>query len=598
MRNKIVYIMLMILIFLINLIFVNATTYYVCDGGAICNSGDGVGWNTGLDSNDCLSKDNSCLTISQSLSKMSEGDTLIIGDGNYTGADNMIQHQAVPSGSVDSYSIVKAENDFMVIIDAEHIQGQNPCELEQRSYVILRGIECRRGGGYGWDQSGSPVRVHGSDHIKLIRMGAMDGREIFPNNPQDSSTFVISGSSYVLAEECYAYGWGHYTFVVYDSDYTIFRRCVGRQDIWGHGVGDTFSNYQSSYTEYQNCIAIDMDQPRHWHPGGVDALWGGFNINADSNNIFYRGCIAMNIQGTNGVTIKDPTGESHGANYNPCFRLGETGDTTFMENCACIGSIEGVMTYDAVEINSCSFIDINEDINPSFWDGEGISYVTNNRPVVSNSLFLNNEDNGVSGISSSSNYNGFFNNDNDYAGGSVEGSNDVYTDPELLYPVRIEDGSSYKRAGENEKDIGANIVKRYGVSGTLYGEENYNTLTNENLWPFPNEEIIKERMAAYNRWDQYDNIDSDNLYNLDTYVDGKRGFCADGNGLYGGPITLTSYIWEYLGNECPEEICFNKNNETSNENISSTELLVYIEKWIDGDVSTSNLFEVVNIWKN
>jgi len=28
-----------------------------------------------------------------------------------------------------------------------------------------------------------------------------------------------------------------------------------------------------------------------------------------------------------------------------------------------------------------------------------------------------------------------------------------------------------------------------------------------------------------------------------------------GNGLYGGPITLTSYIWEYLGSACPATIC-------------------------------------------
>ena len=30
---------------------------------------------------------------------------------------------------------------------------------------------------------------------------------------------------------------------------------------------------------------------------------------------------------------------------------------------------------------------------------------------------------------------------------------------------------------------------------------------------------------------------------------------APGNGLYGGPITLTSYIWEYLGNPCPVGVC-------------------------------------------
>jgi len=38
-------------------------------------------------------------------------------------------------------------------------------------------------------------------------------------------------------------------------------------------------------------------------------------------------------------------------------------------------------------------------------------------------------------------------------------------------------------------------------------------------------------------------------------MNAKRGFAGDGNGLYGGSITLTSYIWEYLGNPCPSDIC-------------------------------------------
>ncbi len=32
-------------------------------------------------------------------------------------------------------------------------------------------------------------------------------------------------------------------------------------------------------------------------------------------------------------------------------------------------------------------------------------------------------------------------------------------------------------------------------------------------------------------------------------------FAANGSGFYGGPITLTSYIWEKLGTACPTHIC-------------------------------------------
>ena len=76
------------------------------------------------------------------------------------------------------------------------------------------------------------------------------------------------------------------------------------------------------------------------------------------------------------------------------------------------------------------------------------------------------------------------------------------------------------------------------MSGTLYGEPGYDQLTDEPLWPFPNEDVIKAKMSA---WDGLN--------------DARRGFCAEGNGLYGGPLTLTSYIWEYLGNPCPADIC-------------------------------------------
>jgi len=57
------------------------------------------------------------------------------------------------------------------------------------------------------------------------------------------------------------------------------------------------------------------------------------------------------------------------------------------------------------------------------------------------------------------------------------------------------------------------------------------------MWPFPNEDLIKAKMKAYSFTDS------------NGAVSGKRGFCADGKQLDGvSDITLTSYIWEYLGN--------------------------------------------------
>ena len=94
--------------------------------------------------------------------------------------------------------------------------------------------------------------------------------------------------------------------------------------------------------------------------------------------------------------------------------------------------------------------------------------------------------------------------------------------------------------------IGAVIMKRYGVSGTRWGEPGFDQLTGEDLWPWPYEGKIKAVFAEPN------DVPAGN--NPVTNVT-KRGFAADGQGLYGGPITLTSYLWEYLGTPCPSTIC-------------------------------------------
>jgi len=91
------------------------------------------------------------------------------------------------------------------------------------------------------------------------------------------------------------------------------------------------------------------------------------------------------------------------------------------------------------------------------------------------------------------------------------------------------------------------IMKRYGVSGTLWGEPGYNQLTTDDLWPWPYEDKIKAVFAEPN------NPPSGSTY-FPTVNNTTRGFAASGNGLYGGPVTLTSYIWEYLGSPMPSGI--------------------------------------------
>lgn len=102
--------------------------------------------------------------------------------------------------------------------------------------------------------------------------------------------------------------------------------------------------------------------------------------------------------------------------------------------------------------------------------------------------------------------------------------------PSLKYLTRVEAGSRLSGRGHNGSDIGANILYRYGIDGTRHGEPGYNTLTGVPLWPWPHEARIKREMCANT----------------------TRGFCSTGKRLDGvNPVTLTSYIWEYLGQAMP-----------------------------------------------
>ncbi|MBN1227373.1 MAG: Ig-like domain-containing protein, partial [Deltaproteobacteria bacterium] len=172
------------------------------------------------------------------------------------------------------------------------------------------------------------------------------------------------------------------------------------------------------------------------------------------------------------------------------------------------------------------------------YQGSGIGRTNGIIQTIENNILVDNRI-GLDRIPRNNSYNVLYNTTN--YNETIPGTGEVVNiDPltnGLSYIPRVEDSSPLKTLGRSGTQVGAQIVKRIGVSGRLYGESGWDTITNENLWPWPNEDILKSKISSYNLHE----------------VNGKRGFCSDGNGLYGGPITLTSYIWEYLGNPCPIE---------------------------------------------
>ena len=153
------------------------------------------------------------------------------------------------------------------------------------------------------------------------------------------------------------------------------------------------------------------------------------------------------------------------------------------------------------------------------------------------------------------NYNDYYSN----TAAATSHSNDVTANPSLKWPVLsctsglpsgwtgISGSAAMCGVGQSGSNIGANLIYQQGKAGTIWGDTGYNLPqdgTNGQatalMWPFPNEDVIKARMAAYNN---------------STYsVNGARGFAAPGNDQWGQPLTLTRYIWQYLGNKIPDDI--------------------------------------------
>jgi len=578
--KKVLFFILLLLLFPLS---VGATDYFVCGSGTTCNSGDGTGWSTGEDDANCgTSRSDPCLTIGAGIAEMAGGDTLYVGDGTYTGTDNTINshNETIPDGtSASAMTTIRSENDFMVIIDrsgADETYEVNPLYLQDTDYVMIRGFKLigigNNDDGTGntdcsSDQGCSGLLLRRADHSFIYRVIVEDGGPD-PNETgdyNDSSVAVNADCSYVNFEECAFYGGGHYTFSSYTSDHVIIRNCVSRHDFHGDGGTSSFDNYSSSDVSVQNSIAIDFGSAALHYHDAADALYGGFSTHGSTGATEFLGAIAMNIRGPGSTApVRSDGGTPMTAGtpgWMAAFWMDGAG-TRKLENCVVIGASTGVMSYQNIDINNCTFMDVDNEpfLNEGF-SGDIMAYVSGTAPTITNSIFYDATGYGVTS-QGTNNYNLY--NDltlGDCYGGACNGANNVTYDPEsdeggngvgLLYPTRIESGSSLASAGSGGGRLGADTTYTYGrsYSGTgnivFHGSTGYNARQDgtggeatQLMWPFPNEDVFRTHMRNYSAMDEYAPNDE--------AIDSDRGFCADGQ-------TLTKYIWEYLGNNIPNEI--------------------------------------------
>lgn len=494
-------------------------------------------------------------SISVAVGAMSGGDTLIIADGTYTG-----RLQGMPSGSAGAYTQVRAENNFAATITIA--SGTTECLSVVNNYIRVEGINFV--GNPSGSNSAGVATINGN-HNKIVRCsftGAGTG---------DWNIIVVTATNadYVLFEECWAWGTGRYKFLAYQSDHVIFRRCVARHDLHPSTQCATFVRYDSQYVDFQNCISIDGPETEGTQTT-TGILYGGFwcennaVVDTAGKNL---GCIVLNLAGDL-AAYSDP--KIYG--------------TRTIENCVSWdtkgGYYSGALTGPGyITFNHCLFgKTIGESQDTSRAWGCGVTCENGlNTATINNSILLDNYCMGLNRHVLSSDYNSLYLNlgNGNYPVGTDYGStgyeygyqcpagvndkaaiNSNAIDPRdgtpgngiasLKYLVRIETGSDLKGAGSSGSDIGPTILKKYGTADTLWGETGYETLTDDDLWPFPNEDEIRTDMKAFSMAEDYS---TGSYWNPggNPASSGDRGFCADGT-------TMTKYIWEYLGNTIPEEI--------------------------------------------
>ena len=474
---------------------------------------------------------------------MSSGDTLTIDDGVYEGASNTITgYIQPPSGTIGSFTVVRARN----------IPGNDGYPVAKRLNVELTGGIFAQNGGI----PGTYIKFWG---IRFLLANTYTGWNdlyfkqcAFVGTTDGNSSAMGLGGANCLVEDCVFYGKGRYKVLFYDYTNSgrvannLCRRCVARQD-WANGGActapdcrnpiATFVSYDNKDDAFINCIDIDAGSPAAYWKVNAGEYDGAFYAPKHAgSNMLVQGSISIgnpaglgSSTGTRGVVYQDDAGVNIGGGI-----FQKDGATITRVDLVNINS--GLFTYGSGQAMS-QFIPMIMGIGSY----EGVV-------SVSNSILLNliTPTKNLYYLYTADHINPFNTPPRDTAHGGTM-TNVITTDPMvngLLYPVRIEIGSILKTAGSSGNQVGAQIVMKLGKDGAFKGDADWNTEQGP-LWPWPLEEWIKAEMAS-----MPDTIGGNAMPSP------TRGFASPMAKRLDGvnPVTLTSYIWESLGNPIPADI--------------------------------------------
>lgn len=468
---------------------------------------------TGSDSANGLSTSAPIATFSHSYALLSPGDTLIIMDGTYN--ESLAPKVSGTSGSPITF---QAENRGQAILQMASSSNAIlvwSTSTITTSYITIDGLIARSYGEYGAIKVGSDDNVtetQMTNNIIIKNTGAFGSANLtnltafsIGNNARDS-----------LFEDVWSYGFGRKAMQVFGSLRITVRRAVLRYDYWdgsGYKPNDprvTFSGYNTQDSVFENIIIMDSAPTPSGRSGDRHAFVASGNetpaIVSNSARNKYFGLLAIDNYGT-GIEINGGTGDP-----------GE--DIEFKDIIIWNQESSGINLFDNDDGSKISFVTSGNNGSNGIRVNPSPNYTIANE-VITNCLAINNTKYGFyygGGVTT------FINNsatENTY-GGEIESS---YA-PTINYLIKPTMVSGHERGGT--------MIYQY-VDGSLTGTK---------LWPWANEILIKQHMC--------NSTDLATSGRVSSNGEGwEPAWCASGK-------TLTTYVWEYLGNKIPSDIYGNE----------------------------------------
>ncbi|MEP7156194.1 MAG: InlB B-repeat-containing protein [Betaproteobacteria bacterium] len=498
----------------------NSTCYATFNANTVPSSGARYISPGGNNAADGLTPGTAWKTFAKAFSSMTAGGELILLDGNYSVASGTgyISYLGTnsgqpPSGSgLNTMTYIHAQNPGKVTVTGELFIGRS---TRKDSYIKIQGITFVGGG-----------TLYNTSFVTIKDSGFNGAFGIGTNDHANGNTDNLIEDVWVWAAE------QRIIAINYQADRNVWRRILVRGDgcstaeCTGSGNPNVgFTVYDSSDVSVQNVLVVDRILSAAARSAGNDYAdfasaqhtasaarylgrnkWlGSMSINAPDSGFWFEA--DYTIAGATTWTLQDVVALGKGIGG---INVGSTGPSV-ISNATLINLDQ---TNDGLRVAPGSpGGSVNNLIVKGFNRGLN-SYLKPAYTDTFGSAQLYNQTTPTVGVRTT----------NPQADG---------TPASLKYPVRVEAGSILKSSGLNGADTGANVIYRYGVDGSRFGDAGYEALGTKALWPWPNQARIKQEMCAAT----------------------ARGFCSTAARLDGQKaVSVTSYVWEQLGSPVPVDI--------------------------------------------